>query len=203
MYSTDICNMALSSIGQGRIDSIDEDSEAARQCKIYYELMRKSLLSTFRWGFAERFEKLALVNTTIPKWAYAYAIPKKCLIIRQLYNKDGDDLSIDESTKDLEYHEFQIALVDESTRVIMTDIPDAYMDYTADITNAELFNPSFAEALAHKLASQLAVPLSGSQSMAQSQYQLYQVAIQQAMYNSAIQNHHQPKYPTAYFDARR
>ncbi len=203
MYSTDICNIALSSIGQGRIDSIDEDSEAARQCKIYYELTRKNLLSSFRWGFAERFEKLALVNATIPKWAYAYAIPKKCLIIRQLYNKDGDDIRMDESTKDLEYHEFQIALVDESTRVVMTDIPNAYMDYTADVVNAEVFNPSFAEALAHKLASLIAMPLSGSTSMAQTQYQLYQMAIQQAMYTSAIQNHHEPQYPTRYFDARR
>lgn len=42
MYSTDICNIALSSIGQGQITSIDEDSEAARQCKLYYELTRKT-----------------------------------------------------------------------------------------------------------------------------------------------------------------
>ena len=71
MYSTDICNIALSSIGQGRIDSIDEDSEAARQCKLHYELTRKNLLSSYRWGFAERSEKLARVDTTVPKWEFA------------------------------------------------------------------------------------------------------------------------------------
>ncbi len=203
MYSTDICNMALSSIGQGRIDSIEEDSEAARQCKIYYELDRKNLLSAFRWGFAERFEKLALVNAVIPKWEYAYAKPKKCLVVRQLYNKDGDIIEVDESTKDTEYHEFQTALINESTEIIMADIPNAYIDYTADVVNAEVFAPTFCEALAHKLASHLAIPLCGSQSMAQSHLQLYQMAIQQAMYTSAIQNHHKPQYPTAYFDARR
>lgn len=203
MYSTDICNIALSSIGQGRIDSIDEDSEAARQCKLYYELTRKNLLSSFRWGFAERSEKLALVDTSVPKWEFAYAVPKKCLVVRQLYNKNGSMIEMDESTKDDNYHEYQISLMNESQRIIMADIENAWMDYTADITNAELFDASFAEALAHKLASHIAMPLSGSQNMAQSQYQLYQIAIQQAMYTSAIQNHHKPAYPTKYFDARR
>ena len=148
MYSTDICNIALSSIGQGQIASIDEDSEAARQCKLYYELTRKNLLSSFRWGFAERSEKLALVDTTVPKWEFAYALPKKCLVVRQLYNKNGDIIETDESAKDDTYHEFQIALMNESQRIIMADIEDAWMDYTADIENAELFDSSFAEALA-------------------------------------------------------
>ena len=53
MNSTDICNMALAYIGQGRIASIEEESEEAIQCSMFYDHLRRKLLSEHRWGFAE------------------------------------------------------------------------------------------------------------------------------------------------------
>lgn len=202
MNTTDICNMALSSIGQGRIASLTEDSELARQCAIYYDLLRKSLLDTFRWGFAERSKKLAEVNAEMPGWDHVYAVPNDCRIVRQIYNRN-ERLETSEFTKEHTYHQFKISLVDESTKVVMVNMEDAWMDYTADIRNAEMFNPHFCEALAHKLAYYLAMPLSGSQSIKQTEYQLYQTTIQQAMLASAIENHHKIQWSQKYFDARR
>lgn len=66
MNSTDICNMALAYIGQGRIASIEEESEEAIQCGIFYDHLRRKLLSEHRWGFAERYVKLALLNEKSP-----------------------------------------------------------------------------------------------------------------------------------------
>lgn len=203
MNITDICNMALSSIAQGRIASLDEDSEAARQCGTYYDILRKSLLSSFRWGFAERSRKLAEIDTDLPGWDYAYAVPTDCLIVRQIYNRSGKKINIDAASKDHTYHQFKISLINESTKVIGVDIEEAWLDYTADITNAEMFNPHFVEALAHKLASAISMPLSGSLTMVQSEYQQYQAAIQEAMLDSAIQNHHEIKWSSTFFDARR
>lgn len=202
MNSTEICNMALSAIAKGRIASISEDSEEARQCKIYYELLRKNLLSSFRWGFADKSAKLALVNTDIPKWTYAYAYPNDCLVVRQLYNRENG-IIYDASRKDTDYHEYDVSAISDSAKVIMCDIENAYLDYTADIKNAEQFAPLFCEALAHNLAAHLAMPLTASQSTAQAEMQLYQIAIHQAMAASAIEVHHKPEYPTAYADARR
>ena len=99
MNTTDICNMALSSIGQGRIVSLTEDSETARQCAIYYDLLRKSLLDTFRWGFAERSKKLAEVNAEMPGWDHVYAVPNDCRIVRQIYNRN-ERLETSEFTKE-------------------------------------------------------------------------------------------------------
>lgn len=201
MNITDICNMALGQVAQETIASTDESSESARQCRMYYDITRESLLSSFRWGFAERNAKLSLLDTTIPKWEYAYAYPNTCLIIHQVYNKEKGP--VDESLKDDKYNEYELLTVNETQKVIGTDIEQAWASYTSNVRNAEAFSPFFIEALAHLLASKLAIPLAGSQSLMQQEYQLYQAAIQQALYASAIETHHKPHYPTAYFDARR
>lgn len=202
MNTTDICNMALASIAQGRIVSLTEDSEPARQCAIFYDLVRESLLDQFRWGFAERSSKLAEINAEVPGWDHVYAAPSDCRVVRQVYNRDRT-LEESDSMKERTYNQFKIAHLDESKKVIVTDIKEAWADYTADVKNAELFSPFFSEALAHKLAYYLAMPLSGSRSIKQSEYQLYQAAIQQAMFSSAIENHHKIKWSQKYFDARR
>lgn len=203
MNTTDICNMALSSIAQGRIASIHEDSEAARQCLIYYDHIRKMLLSSFRWGFAERSAKLAEVDTDLPGWDYAYAVPNDCLIVRQIYNRAGDKIDADEKSKDHTFRPFKISMVNEYTKVIGVDIDKAWLDYTADITNSETFNSYFVEALAHKLACSISMPLSGSMTIMQTEYQQYQAAIQAAMLDSAIQSRHEIQWSSSFFDARR
>lgn len=197
MNSTDICNMALSSIGQGRIVSMEENSEAARQCKIYYNHLRQTLLLSFPWNFAARSVKLAKLEAEVPGWNEVYAYPNACLAIRQIYDRDGAGRKMDE------YAEYSMAAVNDSTRVICTDIENAWADYTADIENAQLFSADFTEALMRGLASALAVPLSGSSSMQQSQYQMMQAALFRAERTSAIEEHHSPDYPTKYFDARQ
>ena len=38
MTETDLCNMALSHIGEGLITSLDDDNETARICNQYYQV---------------------------------------------------------------------------------------------------------------------------------------------------------------------
>jgi hypothetical protein len=201
MNITDICNMALSQVAQETIANVDEQSESARQCRMYYDITRKNLLSTFRWGFAERNVKLALVDTAIPKWDYAYGYPSECLMIHQIYNKERGPA--DEAYKDDHYNEYELLTVNDTQKIIGTDIELAWASYTADVKNAEAFSSFFCEALAHNLAYKLAIPLAGSQSLMQQEHQFYQAAISQAMTASAIETHHKPDYPTHYFDCRR
>lgn len=196
MENTDICNMALSYIAKGRISSMDEKSEAARQCKIHYEHVRRQLLSCQRWVFAERTVKLALLNSQVPGWDYVYAYPQQCLFIRQIYDEDGA------AGKDDEYHEYTVVTINDSTKAICTNIENAWADYTVDIENANIFSPDFTEALARGLSSALAMALMGSATVQQTQYQLMQAAVNRARLQSEQENHHQPEFPDAYFRAR-
>ena len=173
MNSTDICNMALAYIGQGRIASIEEESEEAIQCGIFYDHLRRKLL---------------------PGWKYIYAYPAKCLVIRKIYEK--------ESAREIGKEDYFISTVNDSTKVICTDIQNAYASYTADVENGELFTDYFIEALSHSLAANIAVPLSGSPSAANLQYQLMHQALINAKQESAVQNHHETTYPRKYFNMR-
>lgn len=194
MNSTDVCNMALAYIGQGRIASIDEESEEAMQCSIFYNHLRRKLLSEYRWGFAERYEKLALLDTEIPGWKYVYAYPAQCLIIRNIYEK--------ENARKINKEDYLVVTVNDSTKAICTDVPDAYADYTANIENGEMFTDYFIDALSHALAASIAVPLSGSQSMANINYQLMERALINARFETATQNHHETQFPHSYLDMR-
>lgn len=197
MNSTDICNMALAYIGQGRIASLDEKGEEAVQCKLFYNHLRRKLLSEYRWNFAERYVKLALLDKKIPRWDYVYAYPAQCLVIRELY--DGESPYAGENRK--ENH--LVININDGAKGICTNISHAYASYTADEENGELFTDYFIDALSHALAANIAVPLSGSPSAANQQYQLMQQALINAKYHSVIEDHKETIFPHKYMDGRR
>ncbi len=89
MNITDICNLALNHIGREQIASLDEDTEAARTCKLHYDLQRQVLLRAYTWSFAKKYKKLALIDTTTPGWKYTYAYPPDCVMARKIYNEDN------------------------------------------------------------------------------------------------------------------
>lgn len=89
MNSTEICNMALSYLGNGRINSVDDAAEDARKCKIHYDHDRRRMLAAYSWGFAKRIERLALFTSDVPGWDYAYSYPAECISVIYVYDKDG------------------------------------------------------------------------------------------------------------------
>lgn len=191
MNITSICNMALSMIAQGTIADLNENSEAARQCRIYYENSRREVLARYPWNFARRFVKLAILDTSIPGYEYAYSFPSACIAVRKVYNEYRDE------------GDYLLAAENDSTRIICTDIEEACCEYTGDVKNAEVFTHTFITALAHYLAYCMAIPLTGDPQKQQMQYQLFNNAIYQASVEDARESDHTPEYPTKYFDARK
>lgn len=178
MTSTDICNMALSMIGQGRIHDLEEESEQARQCKVYYDHIRKTLLSNFTWGFAHRFKRLVKVEGTFPKWEYAYAYPENCLAVHMVYDQSEDQI------KDDVYTEYDTASIDDGRKIILCDFPHAVCDYTANVTNADMFPTVFVTALAQFIAASLAIPLSGSATLANYYQQSGNLTLEEERYRA-------------------
>ena len=196
MNATEICNIALGAIGQGRIVSMTEESEAARNCKLYYNLTRQNLLSMYPWEFAHRNAKLALLDVNTMGWNYTYAYPAKALVIRKIYDEEFAE------EKDNGEPTYTTLSVNESQKAICTNIKDAYCEFTMDIENAYVFPPSFVQVLAYSLAAALSYPLCASMQMQQANFQLAQSAIALAKYTSAIQDEHKPSYPNHYLTAR-
>jgi len=48
----DICNLALTAIGHKTIANIEEQTEAARKCKVYYQPVVDETLRAYNWNCA-------------------------------------------------------------------------------------------------------------------------------------------------------
>jgi len=154
----EICNIALNHIGtDSTIASINEKSEEARQCKLLYASARDYILRKHPWSFAEKTVALSSLGSPPPDWSYRYQYPSDCVKAREI---------IKESRTSSDPVPFKVVAGDDlNSRVILCDKDEAYLRYTARVTNAAVFDASFVQELAWYLALQLAMPLTGKKSV--------------------------------------
>lgn len=195
MTSTDICNMALSYLAKGRILSLGENSEEARQCAMHYDHCRRLLLRSYRWGFARRTEKLALSTAKIPGWEFVYGYPSNCLSVRFVFAEETAD------RKEYDKDEYEVAVVG-GVKVLCSNVVDAWCEYTEDVAEVAKMSEEFVEALARYLAASMAMIITGNAEMMNTNYQLMQTALQAAQLDDAREREKTPVWPTKYAEAR-
>ena len=165
MDKIEICNIALGRIGVANIERIDEASEAARLCNRYYDFTRSNVLERFPWTFAARREQLALLDVTpTPDFKYAYRYPQDALCIQKMFNQHFVGYPWQ--------NQYKIA-GDKEGRVIYTNIENAWIEYTANVSDASQFDAQFIEALSWKLAAEIAYALTGNTQLMQMCVQAY------------------------------
>lgn len=188
----DICNMALARIGFSEtIASLDERSKAAQTCTLFYEAARDYVLRDFPWNFATRAVQLAEVtDATFPGWQVVYRYPTDCLDARQVVTEAGTRLPLSYwvSTDPQRPHlsrwlppriPFEVSS-DEAGRLILTDLEEAYLVYTARIEDPNLFDSMFVSALAWHLAVELVMPLAVDERRAARAERNYTIVLSQA-----------------------
>ncbi len=174
----EIGNLALGYVGVAHeISSLDEDSTEAEQVKRFYATTRDEILrGPFVWPFARRYVALALVaEDPNDDWAYAYRYPTDC--VRALRLVDGHRIQTTRIP-------WEVAS-DDTGRLIYTDQADAVLRYVKRIEDPEQFDASFVEALAWRLASKLAIPLSRSAKERDYAFQRYRIELATAQANAA------------------
>lgn len=151
-----ICNMALSHLGHGsRIESLDENSREAKECKLWYDYSRRAALSSFPWSFATVEANLSAHSEAPPdNWGYRYQYPATCLraqkIVDELAYSDGDAIP------------FKVrASSDGRTKTILTDQDNAILMFTINQESTELFDPEFVQAFSFYLAHRIAFAITG------------------------------------------
>ncbi|MCI5836233.1 MAG: hypothetical protein MR209_00070 [Veillonellaceae bacterium] len=194
MTITDICNLALSHLGVGTIRSVQDETETARACKLYYDATRRMLLREYPWGFARRLERLALMpDIRLPGYEYVYMYPELCLYIYKL--TDGTPTPEERA-------QFEVLNLDNSTKVIATDMADAWVDYVYDVTDPDVWDTVFLEAMTRKLASDLCMRLVGNQGLFEQQFNLYRAALEVAVTQVARERQKDPEPLNRYRKAR-
>lgn len=177
------CNKAIRHCGESyTIQSLTEESQAARECRLVFSDARDELLEVQDWGFARRHKLLALSGDTPPTfWLYAYAMPADAQAIRRVY-VEGQQLDADDAFP------WELGHGDEGERLIYTNVEQAYARYTARVTDAQRFPQPFIELLALRVATLIAMPLTGSRSVLQDVTQLYERKLAQATASDASQS---------------
>lgn len=160
----DICNLALSNIGQATIQDFDEASAEAAACRDRYDHALETCLSAIWWTFAKKTVALALASSDpADEWAYRYQRPADCVSGRYI---------IDPLGRFTRRVRFELA-----AREVLTDEPEARFAYTALITNPTQYTTPFVEVLTWRLAMDLVMPLSLDRSIRSDTFQIFQRAM--------------------------
>ncbi|WP_339053862.1 hypothetical protein [Arsenophonus endosymbiont of Crataerina pallida] len=176
----EICNLALSRVGNSRfINSFREKSKEAEQCSLHYPHCRDTVLTDFPWNFALKRIALADSGNSPPEWRYAYSYPNDCMkaiaIIRPGEKYSRPDQAIN----------FQVGSDEAGTsKLIYCDQPKAWLHYVAKVTDVNMFDAIFIDALAWRLSAELARSLASNANIGNESFQLYQLAIENAAAHS-------------------
>lgn len=157
-----ICNAALIKIGnENRISALTEKGREGETCNLLYSQTRDYLLASHPWNFAIGRSTLSL-NATSPAFEYtnSFYLPGDYLRAIKLYNTDeswkieGDQLLTDEGT--------------------------AQLIYIKKVKDTAKFSPLFTEALATRLAAEMAEVISGSTSKANKLFAEFRLKFKEA-----------------------
>ena len=181
----DVCNWALARIAVTRtISALDETSQEASTCSLWLDQIIDLVLRDHPWPFARRDVVLALVEEQpTPEWLFSYRMPADCLRVRRI---------IDGKRPNLPTYPMQIA-GDDAGSLIYCDAEDAALSYTARVTDASRWPPDFADALAWRLAAEIAGPLAQSAAIADRAMRGYYAAVSKAL--STALSEEQPDQP--------
>lgn len=186
-----ICNKALLRVGQAQIQALTEQSTEAAYCRQFYDDIRKTVLRSFAWNFALKFSTVAEVaGQTSYRFAYVYALPADCLRILEVHPSEG--YSPDDAATEFE----------TIGQYLHTDMEDAIIKYVFDVTDTTQFDDTFVDALAYRMAAELAMPITRDPNYVGSMMDMYYRTLSAARTYDANENHRVRSIGRSFLNAR-
>ena len=171
---TDICNLALSHLGdEATVVSINppEGSAQADHCARWYPIALEALLEMHPWSFATKRAAGAPLASPATTWAYAYAFPSSAIQIISVLPYGAVSDSGNGSTYSPQ--PFVVETLASGAKAVLSNAEQATLRYTVRVSDTAQFPPLFVQALTRLLASYLAGPvLKGETGRAESAAQL-------------------------------
>ncbi len=191
---TGIINMALGRIGVKRISAINEDSTPAIAANAVWEYIRDEVLQVKDWVFAKTRVALAQ-NTTEPISGYDYAYDLPTDFLRLVRDKKADPAVYPTGAYGYSYtygdlvitgikYSYIIETLPIGTLCLFTDYDnssdDLFITYIRKVTDPQKYTAAFINALAFRLAAELALQLTEGMTKYQAMMNLYPQALQSA-----------------------
>lgn len=162
-----ICNQALAWLGGNLITSLTDATTEARLCNAIYEDVRDAVLQEHDWTFAIGRYDLA-ASATAPTNGYAKAFPLPADVLRVTDVNSGEDWRIEGDS-------------------IVTNEGAARIRAVVRITDPNKFSPLFTQALAARLAADLAISLTQSRELQQQYFSIYAQKLDSAVASDGMQ----------------
>lgn len=141
----DICNKALSLLGQEAIVSLDDDSPQAFACRLHWPLLRDEILRGHKWNCAAGRANLGrLVQTPAFGFKYYFQLPADCLMVKELV--PAQDFEVEGN-------------------LLLCDSETASIKYIKSETDSTRYDPQLSAAFSFLLASELAYQSTSSASL--------------------------------------
>ena len=179
-----ICNLALTKIGEDQISSLTDNSKAARLCNLHYEPLRDAVLRGHLWNFAIKRVILALsTNTPAFDYAYQHALPVDYLRAFDVNLISAAEWKIENG-------------------FLLSDSDEVTLKYIARITDPDLFDVLFRDCLAARIAAELAQPITDDKKLTEQMFSIYNGKIAEARSMDAMEGTPENITADAWLDSR-
>ena len=185
----DICNHAMDLLGAATITSLTENSKEARLCNRNFDKLRDDVFRSHPWNTAITRATLAK-DSTAPAFGFANQFTRPtdpyCLRVLSFWNSSVDN--------DVAAYDSNVMYKIEG-RKILSNEGSCSITYIARITDTEQYDSLLSSAIAHRLASETAYAITGSNSVAQAMQGMYEVRLREAKSVDAMEGY--PEQPQA------
>ena len=125
--------------------------DEALSCVRSFAGVRDELLQAYPWVFARKSATPATLSTTLPGWAYSYALPTDCIKLLAVIFKAAESESAERW--------------EQVGRTVGCKYSPVNLRYTSRITDTEQWDPLFTSAFCAKLAAAAVASIAGEINM--------------------------------------
>ncbi len=184
----EICNNALLDLGEDVIMSLGDVSKAAGLCNHRWPAVRDAVLRAHPWNCAMAQAELAAATAApVWRWEYKYNLPADFLRIIHVVGQDGRTIA-----------DWEI----QGGIILCNEDAPIFISYVRRETDTKKYDALLDETLAARLAATLAYPLSGSTSLAQTYWEIYQQKLAEARGVDAREGVPESVTPTSWLGAK-
>lgn len=197
-----VCNLALSRIGVDQlIEDFNDPTTRARACNFHYPLAFEQVLQDFPFNFAQKVIQLAEVaDVMIPGYQKVYRYPVDCLR-SHIITDEGGNRGVSRANLFRDVWDYDTAGIPQrawphiimadpvtpGARIIACDLPEAYLWYTAQVSDINQTTALFRDALAWKVATEISLVLRADTRLHQNAVTMYGWTVSKAQVHTQLE----------------
>lgn len=177
-----VANRALTKLGSARITSLSDDVKAARAVSSCFDDLRDAELRAHRWQFAmKRASLAALAEAPAYGWDLQYQVPADFLKLDMVNDQFPSTVLENYIGEEL------VDYVLEGNKILTNIDAPLKLRYIAQVTDPNQWDPCFREALACRIAAELAEDLTQNATKRQLAWEEYKRAMVAAVRANAVE----------------